>query len=44
MECGIARPGCMTTRIALTSHCHGDGAILGKTPRPYSGFVQEKMA
>lgn len=43
MVFGIARLGCMATRIALTSHSYGEGAILEKTPRPYSSFVQEKM-
>jgi hypothetical protein len=44
MAFGIARRGCMSTRIALTGgHCHGDGAIHEKMPHPYSSFVQEKM-
>lgn len=43
MELGIARRGCMSTRIAPTGHYHGDGAILEKMPYPYSSLVQEKM-
>ena len=43
MAFGIASRGCMATRIALTGHCHGDGAIHKKMPHPYSSFVQEKM-
>jgi hypothetical protein len=43
MEFGIARCGCMATRIALTGHCHVDGAIYERMPHPYSSLVQEKM-
>jgi hypothetical protein len=42
MELGIARRGCMSTRIAPTGHYHGDGAILEKIPYPFPALFRRR--